>query len=199
MRPPSRALASVALVRRSLTRAPTPARIHSMVRARSRVMQRPLAILAWALLVGCGSEDSGDGAGGAGGLSCTPPEVPIHAPTSGEIVCGGVDEDTEVVPHSDFDACAEPPNSACNVEDFCAIMQCGDPNSGFDAQGCRRTTCANDADCEPGQVCHDTYMQGCVPSAGYACAPATDGVCHCPANAACGFEQHCVESTELDG
>jgi hypothetical protein len=165
-------------------------------------MQRPSAILASVFLVGCGSNGSGDGTGaggGTGGLVCTPPEVLIHDPTSGEIVCGGVDEDTEVVPHSDFDACTEPPNSACGHDDFCAVMQCGDPNSMFDAQGCRRKTCADDADCARGQVCHDTAMQGCLPSAGYACAPAPDGVCNCPANAVCGFEQHCVESTELGG
>jgi hypothetical protein len=141
---------------------------------------------------GGGSPGGGGGGGPTGGGECPPGETLVYH--GDQIECDGFVEDTLVVPHEDFAACETPPNSACSLEDFCAVEGCGFNLAMYDADGCRRELCETNDDCGAGQICYTTTQdEGCLSTAGMACGPAEDGSCECFANAICGAESHCVD------
>ncbi|MFO0547338.1 MAG: hypothetical protein U0271_03060 [Polyangiaceae bacterium] len=152
-------------------------------------------------LAACSKKTDDSGGGGGAGGDC------VATPVQGAL------EDSQLTPHSDFDACVSDsgaggesastaPNSACSLEDFCAAMvengypACGSDPSMFDASGCRRSLCTTDEDCSANEHCFTTPDGVCLSTAGYGCAVDCDDQgtphCTCAANDICGAESHCV-------
>ncbi len=144
----------------------------------------------------CSTETGGLGAGGlgTGGLGTG------GAGGGQNDECYQIAEWTVMTPHADFAACALPPNSSCSRATFCGPSGCGGKDSSFDANGCRRPGCQEDADCGSGQRCYDTGAGNPInaPCAAteYACCPDGDG-CYCTAQLDCPTEKHCVDESEL--
>ncbi len=165
--------------------------------------------LAWVVfvsgcwMVGCGSSNGGGGgqgggggAGGQGGEAGCPDEQVLGV-VDGELACTGFNEGTELRAGPDFQCGDATPNTSCLVEDFCAVQGCGDPDSMFDASGCRRVICEVDGDCDQGQVCYATARDACLSTAEMACAPYGGEACDCVADLICGHESHCVDEADL--
>lgn len=157
-----------------------------------RALIFPVSILTF----GCNS-GLAEGGDPPAGDECAADETLVVDPETGEEVCSsGFTEGTTVVPSEDFAECGESaPNSSCSLEDFCAIEGCGTDGSMFDANGCRRKLCSEDADCDSGQICYTTNSDtdGCLSTADYACAPIDGEPCSCIADLICGEESHCID------
>ena len=145
------------------------------------------------LTFGC-SSNSGEEGGGVASGDC--PDGQTLVVEGGEQVCGGLTEGSTLEPPEELAACgASAPNTSCSRDDFCAVEGCGSDGSMFDANGCRRKLCTEDADCDAGQVCYatDSETDGCLSTSDYACAPIDDDPCSCVANLICGEERHCID------
>lgn len=135
-------------------------------------------------------------------LACSSPSEPAAADASagsggtGAAGAGGADGSSGGVSGGAtggaagyaFGHCPTTTPSICSVEDTCSVLQCGEPWSPLDAQGCMRPPCLADEDCAAEDRCVLPHMwaPGCYPSE-WSCGltfPGREGTCFCDAQTA---------------
>ncbi len=136
-------------------------------------------------LVGDGLETDGGGGTGSGGIETEG--------VSDTEVLGTSGDETEGVPSM----CEGNPNYQCEGPYDCGAFPCGSLNDWFDADGCIRSSCSDDGDCDADEVCFRPIDYGGCASSGLDCVQ--DGpVCSCGADPDCGG-RYCVAEDEIPG